>query len=281
MPEIIKVILLSIIQGITEFLPISSTGHLIVFGSFLELNATYRDTFNIFIQLGSVVAVIAFYREELFAQVKTVVTNDENMPKVLRFWALLLVAFIPAATVGVLFSDWIEANLLRPQTVALALIVGGILFIIVERLRPTPVSTQTRAEALEEAMSITFMQALMIGLWQIIALFPGSSRSGMTIIGGMLAGLKRSTVMLFTFYLAIPTLGAATVYSLVRALDTLSTEGLLFLIIGAILSAVVSWFSIAWLLRYVSQHTFIPFGVYRIVLGVIILVVFASGLLQS
>lgn len=275
--ELLRVLLLAVVQGITEFLPISSTGHLIVLGRVVALSDTYSGTFEIFIQVGSVVAVVLFYWAELWQQARTVHRDGS----VRALWLKLLIAFVPAAGIGFLFADWIEANLFNSRNVALALIVGGVLFIVVERLRPSAQETRPRDEIMADLRTITYRQALIVGLWQILALFPGMSRSGMTIIGGMLSGLQRATATLFTFYLAIPTLGIATVYSLLRSLNRIPTGDLVYLFVGATIAAVVSYLAIAWLLRYVSRNTFIPFGVYRIGLGVLILVMVAGDLLPN
>lgn len=275
MSEIVKVIILAIIEGITEFLPISSTGHLIVAAEFVRLRDSLQGVFEIFIQIGAVIAVIVFYRAEIWQQVRTV----HEAPQVRHFGLMIIVAFIPAAVIGFLFGDQIDQYLFNPLNVAIALIVGGIFFIVVERLRPTPPKDLTRAETLNQAQKITFRQALAIGLWQLLALIPGMSRSGMTIMGGLLAGIDRATVTLFSFYLAIPTLGLATVYTLVKNLDKISRDDFAYLMIGAVLAGVVAYFAIGWLLRFVSRNTFIPFGIYRILLGIVILVLLASGML--
>lgn len=274
--EWLKVVFLAVLEGITEFLPISSTGHLIVVARVIELNATYRGTFEIFIQLGAVIAVVVFYRSELLQQARTASTDTH----VQAFWLKLFVAFLPAAVIGFVFSDWIDEYLFNSFNVAVALIAGGLLFIIVERWWPSPPEDKTRAEVLADAQNMTYRQALLIGIWQIAALFPGMSRSGMTIMGGMLSGVKRATVTLFTFYLAIPTLGAATLYTLIRDLDKIPPSDLIYLIVGAIVSGIVAYLSIGWLLHYISRHTFVAFGIYRIGLGLLILVLLAAGVLR-
>ena len=275
--ELLRVLLLSVVQGITEFLPISSTGHLIVLGHFVALSDSYRGAFEIFIQVGSVAAVVAFYWAELWRQARAVRCD----PGVRGLWLKLLIAFVPAAAVGFLFADWIESALFNSRNVAFALIAGGALFIVVERLRPSPQESRTREEVMADLQNISYRQAFIVGLWQILALLPGMSRSGMTIIGGMLSGLQRANATLFTFYLAIPTLGVATIYTLMRSLNRIPTADLVYLFIGAAAAGVVSYASIAWLLRYVSRSTFIPFGVYRIGLGALILALTAVGALSS
>lgn len=283
MPDWINAIILGIVEGITEFLPISSTGHLIVAAEALNLNETLAGgTFEIFIQIGAVVAVIAFYWSDLFTQVRTVHRDIS----VRRLWLGIIIAFIPAAALGLLLDDWIQEVLFSPTVVAVALIVGGIGFIIVERFYQPDKRVALGmggGAAIEDvsqtARAITLKQAFIIGCWQVLALIPGMSRSGMSIIGGMLAGLSRRAATEFSFYLAIPTLGGATIYTLIRQLDTIDRDGLILLLIGAVVSGIVAWLSIAWLLRYVSRRSFIPFGYYRIIVGVLILLLVAAGYL--
>lgn len=263
--EWVKVVILGIVEGITEFLPISSTGHLIVAAALLNFQGSIGGTFEIFIQLGAVVAVIVFYRSEIFQQVRTV-TSDS---RVQRFWLGIIVAFIPAAVIGFLLKDWIKEILFSPVVVGITLIVGGIIFLVVER---RPVTTA----AVTDAVDITLPQAVMVGIAQTTALIPGVSRSGASIIGGMLGGMNRRAATQFSFYLAIPTLGLATVFDLLTSLDQISGDQLAMLIVGAIISGIVAWLSIGWLLRYVANNTFTAFGYYRICAGIIILILVAA-----
>jgi undecaprenyl-diphosphatase len=229
-------------------------------------------TFEIFIQLGAVVAVLAFYARTIFEQVLAVRTDTG----VRRFWLGIVIAFIPAALIGVLFSDFIKAVLFDPVVVAISLIVGGIIFLLVERhLQNAPVP---RTASLT---SVSLRQALVIGLTQLSALIPGVSRSGASIIGGMLAGLNRQTATQFSFFLAIPTLGGATVYDLWRSRDLITNEGLLLLVIGTVVAGIVAWLSIAWLLRFVARNTFVAFGYYRIIAGIIIIALVLAQLIPS
>ncbi len=267
MADLIKVIILGIVEGLTEFLPISSTGHLIVAAALLNFGATMGGTFEIFIQVGAVVAVIVYYRAELLKQVAAV-PKDAN---VRRFWLVVIIAFIPAALIGFLFIDEIKAVLFNPTVVAISLIVGGIIFLVIERLGIAQKATT------HELTSISPRQAAIVGIAQITALIPGVSRSGASIVGGMLAGLNRSTATQFSFYLAIPTLGIATFYDLLKSLDQLQSNDLVFLLIGAVVSGIVAWFSIGWLLRYVSRNSFAIFGYYRILAGIVILLLVASS----
>lgn len=272
MLELIKVILLGIIEGITEFLPISSTGHLIAAVAILRpaMGAGTVESFEIFIQLGAVVAVIAWYRADLLAKLSSLTTSRETQ----RFALALIIAFFPAAVIGVLTRDFIKQVLFSPVVVAISLIVGGIALIVVERL-PRIRSLTTTNVALEV---VTPRHALIIGLLQTLALIPGVSRSAASIVGGMLTGLNRQTATAFSFYLAIPTLGLATLADLAFSLDEINTSDLPYFFIGAVVAGIVAWLSIRWLLRYVATHTFAPFGVYRIVAGIILLILVATGI---
>ncbi|GIL14431.1 MAG: undecaprenyl-diphosphatase [Chloroflexota bacterium] len=266
MLEWLKVIILGIVQGVTEYLPISSTGHLIVAAALLDFGRQMEGTFEIFIQVGSVVAVLVFYRAELLHQIRSV-PHDAG---VRRFWLGILVAVIPAGVIGFLFKDWIKTVLYTPTVVAVSLIVGGIIFLIVER-RPIPVRTT-------EVTAVNLRQAVIVGAAQMVALIPGVSRSGASIIGGRVAGLDRRTATQFSFYLTIPILGAATIFDLLTSLDKLSPDDMGYLLVGAVVSAVVSWAAMGWLLRYVSRNNFNLFGVYRILAGILILALMAAGL---
>lgn len=272
--ELFKVIILGIVEGVTEFLPISSTGHLIVVASFLDLSPDLRGTFEIFIQFGAVVAVIWFYRRDLWGQIR--VLHRESSVQIL--WLNIVIASIPAAAAGFLLRDFITNILFSPLVVAVALIIGGIVFILIERPRPN-----TNLQYVTDITSITISQSLRIGIVQILALIPGVSRSGASIIGGMLFGLNREIATRFSFYLAIPVLGGATLveFALFLLEGAFTPELLLYLIVGAIISGVVAAISIAWLLRYVSRHNFIPFGYYRIIVGVVILILLGLGILNQ
>lgn len=267
MPDWLKVVILGIVEGITEFLPISSTGHLIVATALLDFGGSLRSTFEIFIQFGAVVAVILFYRVELWSQMRRVPSDRQ----VQRFWLAIAVAFVPAGAIGFLLSDRIDELLFNPTVVAIALIVGGIVFLLVER------QDRTRSATTAEMTAISLRQALLIGVAQTVALIPGVSRSGASIIGGMLAGLNRETATRFSFFLAIPTLGIATLYQLFKNLGRIQGSDLFYLLLGAGVSAVVAWLSIDWLLRYVSRNSFVAFGFYRILAGLLILALAAGS----
>jgi undecaprenyl-diphosphatase len=265
----VSVVILGIVEGITEFLPISSTGHLLITADLLNFQESIGGTFEIFIQLGAILAVVAFYARDLFGQVRTVRTD----PDVRRLWLGILAAFMPAAVIGLLLRDWIKAVLFEsPSLIAWSLIVGGVVLIAVEKGLKRPPTTQSLQQ-------ITLRQAIAIGFVQVLALFPGVSRSGASMVGGMLGGLDRKTATAFSFYLAIPTLGGATIVDLLGSLDLITPADVARLAVGTLVSMAVAWWCIAWLLRYVSNHSFVAFGVYRILAGMTILGLVMAGIL--
>ena len=268
--DIIKVIILALVEGVTEFLPISSTGHLIVGKALLGLNGM-GAIFEIFIQVGAVLAVVVYYRKTLYGQS----TRLAVWPEARRFWSLVAIGCAPAAALGFLAGEQIGQLLFSPQVVAMSLIAGGVVFLLVERL-PTFQPRQGDAGSITD---ITARQALTVGLVQVLALIPGASRSGSSIIGGILSGLDRRQATEFSFFLAIPLLGGATLYRLATVIHTLGPGELFLLLLGAALSAVFAWMSIEWLLQYVSNNNFVVFGYYRIFAGLLILAAIASGLI--
>lgn len=268
--DIIKVIILALVEGVTEFLPISSTGHLIVGTSLLGLNGM-GAVFEIFIQVGAVLAVVMYYRKILYGHAAKLASS----PEVRRFWSLVALSCLPAAVLGFLAGERIGQLLFSPQVVALALIAGGIVFLLVERLP----MFQPRESEQGSITQITWKQALTVGLVQVLALIPGVSRSGSSIIGGILSGLDRRQATEFSFFLAIPLLGGATLYRLATVIHRLDSGELFLLLLGAALSAVFAWLSIEWLLKFVSNNSFVVFGYYRIFAGLLILAAVSSGLI--
>ena len=254
-----RVVVLGIVEGITEFLPISSTGHLIIFSDLLQFEGSLGGTFEIFFQLGAVLAVVWYYRRDLWQQVRAV-PRDRTVQ---RFWLNLVIAFIPAAGIGFLLHGWIKDRLFNPSVVAAALIVGGIILLLIER--------RDHSSGTASVYDVTPKQALGIGLAQTLALIPGASRSASSIIGGLLMGLDRPTAAGFSFYLAIPTLGLATVFDLFTSLDQISAGDALNLLVGTVISFVVALVVIGWLLRYIAHNDFRIFGWYRMALGLIVL----------
>ncbi len=263
----LQVVMLGIVEGLTEFLPISSTAHLLITSDLIAFQHSIDGTFEVFIQLGAVLAVVGFYARDLLAQARAIPTSAETR----RFWLGIIIAFLPAVVVGILLRDWVKAVLFENNSViALSLIIGGIIFIVVENL---PQRTITASEL----SHISFRQAFATGCAQVLALVPGVSRSGASIVGGMFAGLNRSTATAFSFYLAIPTLGGATVLDLLLSIDKLDADDLGRLLLGMVISGIVAWLSIGWLLRYVASNSFVPFGIYRILAGIVILIMVATG----
>ncbi len=266
----LKALIMGIVEGLTEFLPISSTGHLILAGSLLDFTGEKVKTFEIVIQAGAILAIVWEYRARLL-HVCTGLFSDRGAQK---FAINLVIAFIPAAVLGLIFSSAIKAKLFAPVPVALAFIVGGLIILWVERrnkLSPVP----PRIDSVDQ---MTALDALKVGLAQAFALIPGTSRSGATIIGGMLFGLSRKAATEFSFFLAIPTLLGATVYSLYKARALLSVDDVPLFGIGTLAAFVSAFFCVRWLLRYISSHDFTIFAWYRIVFGFVILATAYSGL---
>ncbi len=266
----LKALIMGIVEGLTEFLPISSTGHLILAGSLLDFTGEKVKTFEIVIQAGAILAIVWEYRARLL-HVCTGLFSDRGAQK---FAINLVIAFIPAAVLGLIFSSAIKAKLFAPVPVALAFIAGGLIILWVERrnkLSPVP----PRIDSVDQ---MTALDALKVGLAQAFALIPGTSRSGATIIGGMLFGLSRKAATEFSFFLAIPTLLGATVYSLYKARALLSVDDVPLFGIGTLAAFVSAFFCVRWLLRYISSHDFTIFAWYRIVFGFVILATAYSGL---
>ena len=265
----LRVVILALIEGVTEFLPVSSTGHLIVGKRLLGFDAL-GTVFEIVIQLGAVCAVIHYYRDMLRGHIARIGKEAGAQ----RFWLLVAVACAPAALLGLLFEARIEANLFAPQVVALALMAGGAALLLVEWLLRGRAAADAQPLRLAD---LSLRQALIVGAAQTLALLPGMSRSGCSIVGGLLAGMGRRGATEFSFLLAIPLLGGATLYKLVKSLPLLGADELLLLGLGAALSGIFAWLAMDWLLRYISRHSFVVFGVYRIAAGGLILLALASG----
>ncbi len=272
--NLLKAAIMGIVEGLTEFLPVSSTGHLIVAEAVLGFrNAvggeSAAQTFEIFIQLGAILAVVVYFARDLL----TLIARAAKDGAAARVLLNVLIAFIPAAVVGLLFSSTIKAYLFNPRTVAVALILGGIAMLLVEARH-----LAARTESVEKMRP---MQALGVGLAQIVALIPGMSRSAWTLIGGMFAGLDRSTALRFSFYLSIPTLGAATIYDLYKSRDLLSADAVPAFAVGLIVSFVVALFVVKFLLNWVARHDLKLFAWYRIAAGLALLALTATGFLNG
>jgi undecaprenyl-diphosphatase len=272
LPGLLTAAVLGVVEGLTEFLPVSSTGHLIVAGSLLGYTGDRAKLFEIVIQAGAILAVCWEFRAKLLA-VAGGVFHDRSAQ---RFVLNLFVAFLPAAVLGLAFSKAIKAHLFAPVPVASAFIVGALVILWAERRqRRNPATVR-----IDSVDAIRWTDALKIGCAQALALIPGTSRSGATIIGGMLFGLSRTAATEFSFFLAIPTLFAATVYELVKNRDLLAGGDLSMIAIGFVVAFVSAFFVVRWLLRYVAHHDFVPFAWYRIAFGVAILATSYFGLIH-
>ena len=250
MTDLVNALILGVVEGITEFLPISSTGHLILAGDLLGANDERGKVFEIVIQTGAMLAVLWEYRARFF----------RIDPKLYRN---LIVAFIPAAVLGLLFASRIKAYLFKPVPVALAFIIGGIIILFVERRRiPSKI---------ESTQAMSWLDALKVGLAQCFALIPGTSRSGATIMGGMLFGLSRPAATEFSFFLAVPTLVAAGAYDFWKHRDLFAAGDIGMFAVGSIAAFVSAFVVVRWLIRYVATHDFRPFAWYRIVFGGVVL----------
>jgi undecaprenyl-diphosphatase len=266
---LIKVIIMGIVEGLTEFLPISSTGHLILAGSLLNFTGEKVKVFEIVIQAGAMLAVCWEYRRRII----DVIRNFSSDVAARRFVANLLVAFLPAVILGLMFGKFIKAHLFAPVPVALAFIIGAFVILIVER-RNRFNEDSLRIHSVDE---MTMLDAFKVGCAQCFALIPGTSRSGASIIGGMVFGLSRQAATEFSFFLAIPTLFGATIYSLYKERALLSVADLPMFGVGALAAFISAFFCVRWLLRYISSHDFMIFVWYRIVFGVLILISAATG----
>jgi undecaprenyl-diphosphatase len=271
-PSALVALILGIVEGLTEFLPISSTGHLIVAGSLLGYTGERAKVFEIVIQAGAILAVCWEFRARLVHAVAGLGSD----PRARRFVLNLIVAFIPAAVLGLLFAKIIKRYLFAPLPVALAFIVGAFVILWVEHRRKAKPST-VRIDDVDE---MRWTDALKVGIAQAFALIPGTSRSGATIIGGMLFGLSRPAATQFSFFLAIPTLLAACAYDFLKNRALFSASDLEGLAIGFVAAFVAAFFCVRWLLRYVSRHDFIPFAWYRIAFGILILATAWAGLVD-
>lgn len=270
--EYLKVIILGIVEGITEWLPISSTGHLILVDEFMKLNMSdaFKEMFDVLVQLGAILAVIVIYFKKLLPV--DLVKKEDNSRKPawnkdkLILWCKILVACLPAAIIGIPFNDKIDELFYNAPIVAVMLIVYGIAFIIVEKLH------KGKEFKINDIGSITFKTAALIGIFQVLALIPGTSRSGATIVGAMIIGVGRTAAAEFTFYLAIPVMFGASLLKLIKFGFTFTAAEAAALILGMVVAFVVSIIAIRFLMGYIKKHDFTVFGWYRIILGILVLV---------
>ena len=263
---LIKAAIMGVVEGLTEFLPISSTGHLILAGSLLGFVDAKAKVFEIAIQTGAILAVIIVYWQRL----RETLLGLPSQRQAQRFALNVLIAFVPAVVLGLLFGKAIKANLFTPSVVATTFIIGGFIILWAER-------RAVQTARIQSVDDMTPWDALKLGLVQCLALVPGTSRSGATIIGGMLLGLSRKTATDFSFYLAIPTLIGAGVYSLYKERALLSVDDVPMFAVGLLFAFLSAWLCIRWLLRYVASHSFVPFAWYRIAFGALILLTAHMG----
>jgi undecaprenyl-diphosphatase len=262
--QLVKAFFLGIVEGITEFLPISSTGHLILVGKWIEFTSTEGKAFEVVIQLGSILAVMWIFRQRLYRLIAGTLTRH---PVEVAFTRNLIIAFLPSAVMGFLFYKYIK-SWFEPSTVAVTLILGGLIMLWVERARPSGQLGKTASATTLE--SITWKQALVVGLSQCLAMVPGTSRSGSTIIGGMMAGIERKTATEFSFFLAMPTMLAAAAYDLYKNASLFSNADVQIIAVGFVTAFFSALFVVRAILAFVSKHTYRAFGWYRIVLGIIV-----------
>lgn len=260
--ELLKALVMGVVEGLTEFLPISSTGHLILAASLLDFTGERTKLFEVVIQTGAILAVLSIYAERLWGTVRGL----GHDPRAQRFATNVIIGFLPAAALGALFSDFIKSVLFNPIVVATGFIVGGVIILWAERRQAGGAHVRVH-----EVDDICWPDALKVGLVQCLALIPGTSRSGATIIGGMLLGLSRKASTEFSFFLAIPMIFGAAGWDLLKNHAMLRPADAPVFAVGLVVSWVSAWVCVRWLLRYVTQHTYTPFGWYRIAFGLVVL----------
>ena len=270
--EFLKVIFLGVIEGITEWLPISSTGHMLLVDEFLQLSASdeFKEMFFVVIQLGAILAVVLLFWKKMWPfrlgeNKRTVVVRK----KVFSVWFKVIVACVPGAIVTLLFDDFIEAHLHTPFVIAAALIVYGVAFIVVEK------HNRTRKPSIRKLSEIDYKTALLIGLFQVLSIIPGTSRSGATIIGALIIGVSRTAGAQFTFFLAVPVMFGLSFIKLLKFGLAFTGTELAILLVGSVSAFLVSLFVIKFLMSYIKKHDFTVFGWYRIALGIVVILYFA------
>ncbi len=274
MTNIVKVILLGIIEGITEWLPISSTGHMLLFDSILTLDGStdFKNMFFVVIQLGAILAIAVLYWKRLWPlgknEGKIIVKKDT-----LNLWLKTIIAIIPSGIAGILLDDWMDEHLHTPVIIASTLIFYGILFIVIEK------KNKTRLPVTSSTDDITYSLAFYTGLFQVLSLVPGTSRSGSTIMGALILGMDRTTAAEFSFFMGVPTMAGASLVKIMKFGTAFTQDELLILLLGTVTAFVVSLLVIKFLLNYIRRKDFTLFGIYRIVLGVVILICLSAGVL--
>lgn len=270
--ELLKVVFLGIVEGITEWLPISSTGHMLLVDEFIKMNVSdeFKDMFFVVIQLGAIMAVVILFWNKMWPfQMKS--ENNKSIIKkdIFSMWFKVVVACIPGAIVTLLFDDYIEAHLHTPTVIAIALIFYGIAFIVIESWN------KSRTPKVKTLSDITYKTAFIIGLFQVLSIIPGTSRSGATIIGALLIGVSRVAAAEFTFFLAVPVMFGLSLIKVIKFGLAFTSAELVILIVGVVVAFAVSVIVIKFLMSYIKKHDFKVFGWYRIILGIIVLLYFA------
>lgn len=268
--ELIKVIFLGIVEGITEWLPISSTGHMLLVDEFIQMNITqeFKDMFLVVIQLGAILAVVILFWEKMWPFQRKTATQPAVRWDTIQMWLKVVVACIPGAVVTILFDDYIEAHLHTPVVIAAALIVYGIAFILIENWN------KKRTPKVNTLGEITYRTAFLIGLFQVLSIIPGTSRSGSTIIGALLIGVSRVAAAEFTFFLAVPVMVGVSLLKIIAFGFSFTSAELITLIVGCVVAFLVSVVVIKFLMSYIKRKDFKVFGWYRIILGVVVIAYF-------
>ena len=269
---LLKAAVMGVVEGLTEFLPISSTGHLILAGALLGFHGEKAKVFDIAIQTGAIFAVILVYWE----RIKSTIVELPTERRAQKFALNVIVGFLPAVVLALIFGKFIKAHLFTPYVVATTFILGGFIILWAEK-RSASGAGVARVNSVDD---MTVMDALKVGLVQCLAMIPGTSRSGATIIGGMFLGLSRKTATDFSFFLAIPTLIGAGVYSLYKERALLSAADIPLFGVGLIFSFISAWLCVRWLLKYISSNSFVPFAYYRIIFGIVVLVTAWTGVVS-
>ena len=273
--ELLKIIFLGIVEGITEWLPVSSTGHMLLVDAFIHTDMTqsFKDMFFVVIQLGAIIAVIVEFWSQMNPLVNVEGKGVRIKRSVFNMWVKVVVAFLPSAVFGLFLNDFLEENFGTPLTIAIMLIVYGIAFIVIERWN------KTRVPKINTMKEITYQAALIIGMFQVLSMIPGTSRSGATIVGALLIGVSRVVAAEFTFFLAVPTMLGASAFKLLKFGLHFSLSEVIALIVGMVVAYVVSIFVIKFLMSYIKRRDFQIFGWYRIALGIIVILFIIVGVI--
>lgn len=274
--DLIKTFVLGIVEGITEWLPISSTGHMLLVDKIFTLNQpeAFKEMFFVVIQLGAIIAVVVIFWKKMWPFQKNSNSRSVINMDIMRMWFKVAVACIPSAVLGFFLDDWLEEHFGGPVTIAMMLIIYGIAFIVVENWN------KTRESKIKKLSGISYSTAFLIGLFQVLSMIPGTSRSGATIIGALIIGVSRTAAAEFTFFLAVPTMLGASLLKLVKFGFNFNFGQFIILIFGMIVAFIVSLLCIRWLMSFIKKNDFKPFGIYRIILGALVLLLTCFGVFK-